>query len=208
VKWRVNHKPFIFRREGRPNWYLCDRTSGREIQISLRTPHRTVAEALLRQHRERPLRPAQRLRYKPEHLALVDALPFNHATKQKHLLAMRSEMVLSDQPERFAYVLNGHRQGILTELGRLNHAEDVITVADEICRQRMNLPQAMAFVRKLRGVKFEPPTLGESIARAIRNHCKLYPCTFDYISQILGALSIDYQNKTRTESNEKGRIAA
>jgi len=94
--------------------------------------------------------------------------------KQNALNAYKVEKFLSQDKNRFAYVLT--KKTILAEIGRFNHPSMMVSVASEICTTRMKTAKAIGLCRRMRG-KGSPDakSLAKKIRRAIQDYRDRHP---------------------------------
>lgn len=196
-------QPFLFRREGRPNWYLgYTRPDGKKIQLSLRTQSEERARLILEDHKRSPYTPAQRIRYTEKDLAQVPAAITDRQSRINYLLALRAMHVMAtdEKPDRFQPFFDGRYKCVMTQLGRIPNANKLRTAAQAILDQKMSMHTALRFIAQARGVRFDDPYVGQKIETAIREHCKLHPATtYREIVTALQALTWDYQDKIKRD---------
>ena len=94
--------------------------------------------------------------------------------KQNAINAFKAKRLLSQDQNRFAYVLT--KKTILGEIGRFNHPSVMVTVASEICSTRMKTAKAVGLCRRMRG-KGSPNAnmLAKKIRRTIQDYRDRYP---------------------------------
>lgn len=98
---------------------------------------------------------------------------------------------LCDKEKMNAGAAGAWRQGILVELGRLLHPENIKAFAARICELKPKTKDAIAMLRKARTGKApagNPDELAIYLARALDRYVAAHPSTTS--AQILGALGV------------------
>ena len=94
----------------------------------------------------------------------------------------RAVVLVMDRPE-FRWLFDPQtgtcRSGILAELGRIADDELLLEMAGEICRHKPNVKEAVAAIRRFRGVRNEPSSrkLMVKLIKTVDAYLKRYPTT-------------------------------